>query len=154
MPTIHFSPHRFLLGLRAGTCSVCDDNCLRGSNPRRNFVIRDQTKTQTILDRVLFLDRIASQTIAACAASVALSIVHDHKNFSCLCSHLCTRLRRSCDRRTQHKPCSIRCLLRAKAHKSSSTQRPPPNERTCMGWHKRYASVFDRGSRGIYVPRR
>jgi hypothetical protein len=44
---------------------------------------RAKTKTQTILERALFLDRIASQTIAACAASVAQSIVHDHKNLSC-----------------------------------------------------------------------
>jgi hypothetical protein len=33
-------------------------------------------------------------------------------------------------------------------------QRPSPNERTCIGWHKRYASVSGRSSRGIYVPRR
>ena len=32
-------------------------------------------------------------------------------------------------------------------------QRPSPNERTCMGWHKRYASHC--GARGaLYVPRR
>jgi hypothetical protein len=33
-------------------------------------------------------------------------------------------------------------------------KRPSPNERTCIGWHKRYASVSGRSSRGIYVPRR
>jgi hypothetical protein len=38
--------------------------------------------------------------------------------------------------------------------KNSILQRPSPNERTCIGWHKRYASVSGRGSRGIYVPRR
>jgi len=37
---------------------------------------------------------------------------------------------------------------------NSLLQRPSPNERTCIGWHKRYASVSGRGSRGIYVPRR
>lgn len=31
--------------------------------------------------------------------------------------------------------------------------RPSPNERTCMGWHERHASLRW-GSRGIYVPRR
>jgi len=42
------------------------------------------------------------------------------------------------------------------AHFKSKQQqhlRPSPNERTCMGWHKRHASVR-RGWRGIYVPRR
>jgi len=37
--------------------------------------------------------------------------------------------------------------------KTNNNLRPSPNERTCMGWHKRHASVR-RGWRGIYVPRR
>jgi len=37
--------------------------------------------------------------------------------------------------------------------KSTTNLRPSPNERTCMSWHKRHASLR-RGWRGIYVPRR
>jgi hypothetical protein len=61
----------------------------------------------------------------------------------------------------QQRPVQVACLtpdLHPKAAKAQhnlfQTQRPPPNERTCIGWHKRYASVSGRSSRGIYVPRR
>ena len=43
---------------------------------------------------------------------------------------------------------------RRQTHNLFQSQRPSPNERTCIGWHKRYASVSGRSSRGIYVPRR
>jgi uncharacterized membrane protein YccC len=104
-----------------------------------------------------FLDRIASQTIAACAASVAPSISHNHK----LTSHHYqqTHVVLSTTRRDLCKLHGLSPDLHPKAAKAQQhnlfqSQRPPPNERTCIGWHKRYASVSGRSSRGIYVPRR
>jgi hypothetical protein len=51
----------------------------------------------------------------------------------------------------------VRVCLTARTHHVSNTTnthlRPSPNERTCMGWHERHASLRW-GSRGIYVPRR
>jgi len=113
------------------------------------------------------VDRIASQTIAACAASMAQSITHNHKIFP-LVYHCVTRINIfPCTLLGTHPPLETRSYdhtshIRTHAPSQSgegtthttSPKRPSPNERTCIGWHTRYASVFGRSSRGIHVPRR
>jgi len=70
------------------------------------------------------------KTQSALPASLAPSISHDHKLFRC----------------TRVGPTVWTS--------NNKFQRPSPNERTCMGWHKRCAAASGCGLRGIFVPRR
>jgi hypothetical protein len=54
-------------------------------------------------------------------------------------------------RRTTHpRKC---CHLSVQPNLTKTHLRPPTNDRTCMGWHTRHASLL-RGWRDIHVPRR
>jgi hypothetical protein len=69
------------------------------------------------------------KTQSALPASLAPSISHDHKLFRC----------------TRVGPTVWTS--------NNKFQRPSPNERTCMGWHERYALVVRPGLEGHFTSR-
>lgn len=107
--------------------------------------------------------RIAIQRIAGLACLEGAKYLHDHKTFY---THNVCRIytRRACAQGrfvfgtpnangTELSHCSGLCLFAgyAECAQKHLLLRPSPNERTCMGWHERHASLR-RGSRGILRP--